>query len=43
MINDFSKYIKAVGTGARHNYDLKVEEMEDAMSLILQRKDIYDE
>ena len=38
MINDFHKYIKAVGTGSKHNYDLEVEDMQEAMSLILQKE-----
>ncbi len=35
MTNKFNKYIKAVGTGSKHNYDLNIDEMKDAMSLIL--------
>jgi len=32
---DFLKYIKAVGTGPRHNRDLSKEESFDAMNQIL--------
>ncbi len=42
MINDFHKYIKAVGTGPKHNYNLSTEEMTDAISMIL-NNDVYDE
>lgn len=42
MNNKFHKYIQAVGTGPKHNYDLTKEEMEDAISLIL-NKDAYPE
>jgi anthranilate phosphoribosyltransferase len=35
MNNRFHKYIKAVGTGAKHNYDLEIEDMQNAMEDIL--------
>ncbi len=35
MSNEFHKYIKAVGTGAKHNFDLSIEQMEEAMGMIL--------
>ena len=40
MINNFHQYIKAVGTGAKHNCNLSCEQMEDAMTQILDG-DIY--
>ena len=42
MNNNFHKIIKAVGTGAKHNYDLKVEDMQNAMNMIL-KKEVYPE
>ncbi len=38
----FNKYIKAVGTGPKHNHDLTKEQMEDALTLIL-NKELYPE
>ncbi|MEA2019119.1 MAG: glycosyl transferase [Campylobacterota bacterium] len=35
MKNNFIKFIKAVGTGPKHNHDLSQEEMNDAMSMML--------
>ena len=35
MSKDFHKYIKAVGTGIKHNYDLDNEQMQDCMDMIL--------
>ena len=35
---DFFKFIKAVGTGPRHNRDLSQAEMKQAMDLILERR-----
>ena len=35
MNYNFNKFIKAVGTGIKHNYDLRAEEMECAMDMIL--------
>jgi len=34
----FKKYIKAVGTGIKGNRELTQEEIEDAISLILENK-----
>jgi anthranilate phosphoribosyltransferase len=42
VINNFHKYIKAVGTGAKHNYDLSQEEMCEAMTMIL-KNEVYPE
>jgi len=38
----FLKYIKAVGTGKKHNYDLTKEQMYDAVKMILDNK-VYPE
>jgi anthranilate phosphoribosyltransferase len=38
----FKKYIKAVGTGKKHNYDLSIDESYDAIKLILDQK-VYSE
>lgn len=38
MSKDFHKYIKAVGTGIKHNHDLNNEQMQDCMNMILQGK-----
>ena len=35
-MHSFHKYIKAVGIGVKHNHDLSVEEMKDAMSMMLE-------
>jgi anthranilate phosphoribosyltransferase len=37
MNSKFNKYIKAVGTGAKHNCDLKVVDMENAMQMMLEQ------
>lgn len=42
MAHQFTKYIKAVGTGPKHNYDLTQQEMEDAVTMILEGK-VYPE
>jgi len=42
MNNKFNKYIKAVGTGPRHNYDLSCDEMQEAMTMIL-NQEVYPE
>jgi len=42
MPNNFTKYIKAVGTGKKHNHDLTQKEMCDAMNMIL-NKEIFPE
>jgi anthranilate phosphoribosyltransferase len=42
MSHQFNKYIKAVGTGTKHNYDLSQDEMDDAMSMIL-KGEVYPE
>ncbi len=34
----FTKYVKAVGTGKKHNYDLSQDEAYDAVKLILEKK-----
>ena len=38
MINKFQKYIKAVGTGVKHNHDLEYEDMKNAMTMILNKE-----
>ena len=38
MSNEFHKYIKAVGTGIKHNYDLNDQQMKECMNMILQKK-----
>jgi len=38
MKNKFHKYIKAVGTGVKHNYDLSYEQMSEAMTMILNQE-----
>ena len=38
MPNNFTKYIKAVGTGKKHNHDLTQNEMCDAMNMILNQE-----
>jgi anthranilate phosphoribosyltransferase len=42
MKNQFNKYIKAVGTGIKHNYSLSQDEMKECMELILD-KNAYNE
>jgi len=42
MINNFHKYIKAVGTGSKHNFNLSQDQMEDAMKQIL-NNEVYPE
>lgn len=42
MSNNFKQYIKAVGTGPRHNHDLTQEQMSEAMGMILD-KEVYPE
>ncbi len=42
MSNNFKQYIKAVGTGPRHNHDLTREQMCEAMGMMLDQK-IYPE
>lgn len=37
-MNEFTKYLKAVGTGKKHNYDLTKEEMLDLISLVFDGK-----
>jgi anthranilate phosphoribosyltransferase len=37
MLNQFSQYIKAVGTGIKHNCDLNLQQMEDATTLMLNK------
>ena len=38
MKDNFKKYIKAVGTGAKHNHDLEYEDMKNAMTMILDKE-----
>ena len=38
MSKNFHKYIKAVGTGNKHNYDLNNEQMQDCMNMILKKE-----
>jgi len=42
MNNNFHKIIKAVGTGVKHNHNLTINEMQEAMDMIL-KKDVYPE
>ena len=42
MLNSFHKYIKAVGTGKKHNFDLTKDQMKEAMELIL-KGEVYPE
>ena len=35
MIRNFNKYIKAVGTGTKHNYNLTQDQMQECMDMIL--------
>jgi len=42
MNNNFHKIIKAVGTGVKHNHNLTIQEMQEAMDMIL-KKEIYPE
>ena len=38
MLNNFHQFIKAVGTGPRHNHDLTREQMCEAMTMILKEE-----
>ncbi len=42
MVNKFHKYIKAVGTGSKHNCDLSREEMCEMMTAVL-KSELYSE